>query len=91
MSDEFDPDWVVPPGATIQECLEERCLSKKDFANMSNLSAKQVDDLINGDLTINQDIANMLSRTIGSTSAFWVSLEKNYRDGLIAGKIKVQA
>lgn len=89
MSDGFNPDWAVPPGAAIQEWLDEEGLPRKKFATLSGLSAKQVDDLINGDLTIGKDIANMLSRTIGSTSAFWVSLEKNYRDGLMAGKIKV--
>jgi hypothetical protein len=45
----FKPEWVVHPGATLVEALEERSMTQAHLARLSGLSAKRLlvsDDLL---------------------------------------------
>ena len=44
----FEPDWVSSPGETIATLLEERGLSRVEFAASVSLSTDRAIDLIEG-------------------------------------------
>lgn len=73
---------AIPPGTTIKELLQDQKISQKKFAERINLSEKDMDRLINGEMPLTEDIANRLEFAIGVPAEFWNKLEKNYRKKL---------
>ncbi len=78
--EEFKPDWYCPPGATINETLKLKGLSNEDLAKALNKTIPWCNKLILGEEEIDDFIANKLSEFLGGSKAFWINLEKNYRD-----------
>lgn len=74
---------AIPPGMTIEEVLENRNMTQKEFAVRMNLSEKHVSQLINGDVALTPEVADRLARVFGVEAAFWNNLEGNYREMLI--------
>jgi HTH-type transcriptional regulator/antitoxin HigA len=78
-SDLFEPDWAVPPGATIAAILSSRSLSRESFADALGESVETIQRLLLGLEAINIDLADRLSRCLGSSQAFWVARERQFR------------
>lgn len=81
--DTFSPDWVSPPGATIQQLMRKVGYSHRALANELDIPTKVLDKVISGDEAITKSIAYQLSRILGSTPEFWLKREKQYRDEII--------
>lgn len=75
-------DWIAPPGATIQEAMEERGWTQKDLADRLGFSSKHVNLLLNGKASVTLDAAVKLERVVGSSARFWLRSEANYRTRL---------
>lgn len=78
----FTPDWVSPPGDTIADVLEERDWTQIELAERLGYSTKFISQLINGKAPINEETALKLERVLGSTAAFWLRREAQYRAAL---------
>jgi HTH-type transcriptional regulator / antitoxin HigA len=78
----FTPDWVSPPGDTIADVLEERDWTQVQLAERLGYTTKHISQLINGKAPINEETALKLERVLGSTTAFWLNREAQYRAGL---------
>lgn len=78
-SEAFEPDWAVPPGATIAAVLAARSLSRETFAETLGESVETVHRLLLGLEAVNDDLASRLSRCLGSSPTFWVAREAQYR------------
>jgi len=78
----FKPNWVSPPGETIDELLEERGWAQADLAERLGMSPKHVSLLVHGKASITADTAVALASVLGSTAEFWLRREANYRAGL---------
>lgn len=78
--DTFHPDWVSPPGATIQWLMRKVGYSHRELANELDIPTEVLDKIISGDEAITKGIACQLSRILGSTPDFWLTREKQYRD-----------
>ncbi len=78
----FTPDWVSPPGDTIADILEERDWTQVQLADRLGYTTKHISLLINGKAPINEETALKLERVLGSTTAFWLNREAQYRAGL---------
>ncbi len=78
----FNPDWVVPPGATIADLLKERGWTQVEFAQRIDYAPKHVNLLIKGKAAINEETALRLERVLGSTVGFWLTREARYRESL---------
>lgn len=76
----FSPNWVSPPGNTIQDILIEKRWTTEDFRKRMRMSKQEVDDLIEGRKQITPRIAANLSKTVGSTVEFWLKREEDYRN-----------
>jgi HTH-type transcriptional regulator/antitoxin HigA len=78
----FTPDWVSPPGYTIADILEERDWTQVQLAERLGYTTKHISLLINGKAPINEETALKLERVLGSTTAFWLKREAQYRAAL---------
>lgn len=78
----FTPDWVSPPGDTIADVLEERDWTQTELAERLGYTTKHISLLINGKAPINEQTALKLERFLGSTAAFWLRREAQYRAAL---------
>jgi HTH-type transcriptional regulator/antitoxin HigA len=78
-SEAFEPDWAVPPGATIAKVLSTRSLSRESFAAALGESVEMVQRLLLGLELVNDNLADRLSKCLGSSQAFWVAREAQYR------------
>ena len=79
---DFRPDWVSAPGETITDILEEKHLSRAEFAQNIGFAIKDADDLLRGGLTITTQVAQRLEAVLGASAAFWMSRESQYREDL---------
>ena len=78
---DFQPDWVSPPGETI-EILEEKGLTVSTFAETLNLSEEQARALLKGTWEVSISLAGRLSNTLGGSTTFWLNREAQYREDL---------
>ncbi len=79
---DFQPDWTTPPGSTIYDLMLERGWNQTELAERLGYSTKHLSQLINGKITLTDNVALRLERVLGSSSEFWLNREANYRDRL---------
>jgi addiction module HigA family antidote len=79
----FSPDWISPPGDTIEDILEERGWSKAELAQRAGFTKKHVNELVKGRAPISADAAERLSRVLGSTPDFWLVRDAQYQAALV--------
>jgi plasmid maintenance system antidote protein VapI len=78
----YDPDYAVPPGATLKETLKEEHMSQADFAIRMGMSEKTVSLLINGKAPLSIKTSLKLELVLGIPARFWNLRELNYRQAL---------
>ena len=71
---------ATPPGATIQEQLQDREISQKEFAMLMNMSEEHICNLCNGEVQLTSDDAVRLETVLGISAKFWNNLEATYRE-----------
>ena len=76
----FNPNWLSPPGDTIQDILDEKEWSLDTFSIKMGLTNQQASQLIDGTLKINPSNALRLSEVVGSSQDFWLNREAQYRE-----------
>ena len=74
---------AIPPGATIEEQLNDRGMSQKELAVRMDMSEKHINKLINGDVLLTPEIAVKLEMALGVPAKFWNNLEAIYREKII--------
>lgn len=82
LNEPFEPDWACLPGESILDLAEERGWSQSELASRLGYTEKHLSFLINGKASLTIDAASRLARVLGSTEAFWLSLEANYQNHL---------
>lgn len=79
---DFAPDWVVAPGESISDLLEERGWTQSDLAIRTGFTTKHINLLLKGNAAISEEAALKFERVLGSTARFWLSMETQYREHL---------
>jgi len=79
---EFQPDYAVPPGATLQETIDALGMTQRDLALRTGLAAKTINEIVNGKAPITPETSILLERVTGVPARMWNSLEANYREQL---------
>jgi HTH-type transcriptional regulator / antitoxin HigA len=74
----FTPDWISPPGETIEELMREKGWSELDLARSLRYS-QDIGLLINGQALITEEVALNLEKVLGGSASFWLSREARYR------------
>jgi len=83
---EFEPDYAVPPGRTLQEVIESLDMSQKELAIRTGLTVQSLIRIFKGNQPISYETANLLELATGVPASFWNNLESQYQEQLI--KIK---
>lgn len=79
---EYEPDYAVPPGQTLQETIEVLGMDQRELALRSGLSPKHINLVIKGTAPITHDTAIRLERVTGVSARMWNNLEAKYREQL---------
>ena len=75
----YRPDYAIPPGETLRETLESTGMTQADLARRTSLSAKHINQIVQGVAPISPDTALALERVLGVPARFWLALEANYQ------------
>lgn len=78
----FEPDYAVPPGATLEETMESLGMTQRDLANRTGLAVQTLNRIFKGEQPITYETANRLELVTGIAAAFWNNLETQYREQL---------
>jgi len=79
---QYLPDYVSPPGETLDEALAERGMTQVDLAQRIGMSRKHVRQVLDGAAPITPETALKLERVFGMPAQFWNNREQQYRDSL---------
>lgn len=79
---EFEPDYAVPPGATLKETIDAKGLSQSDLALRAGLAEKTISQIVNGIAPITLETAEKLELVLGIPARFWNKREASYREAL---------
>lgn len=77
---------AVPPGATIEEQLNDRGMTLKEFAASMEISQEEAKGLIAGAAPLTEELSLKLQAVFGVPASFWNNLEKIYRGKIKGGK-----
>lgn len=79
---EYRPNHVTPPGATLSETIRHCGMSQAELAIRAGLSEKHVNQIIRGKAPITQDTAVSLERVLGIDAIFWINRDARYQEHL---------
>lgn len=71
-------EFIIHPGETLKEIIEDRGMSQKELALRTGISAKHVSDVVNCLKPISVDFAKKLEYALGIDASFWINLQANY-------------
>lgn len=78
----FEPDYAVPPGATLRDAIQALNMSQAQLSLRTGLSHKHVNQIVRGSAPITHETALALEKVTGVPAKLWNNLEVNYRDRL---------
>ena len=78
----FAPRWASPPGATLQDVLDERQMTFAQLATRLQVSPQVLDGLLSGATPITVGLARRLAEAVGATVEFWLVRDAQYREDL---------
>jgi len=58
----LQPDWVSPPGETVEDLLEERRWTQAELAERTGLTPKHINDLLYSRAHTSADTASRLEK-----------------------------
>lgn len=82
IQNQYNPDYVSPPGETLEEVLEERGMSQAELAERAGRPKETINEIINGKAAITPETALELEWVLGIPASFWNNREKHYREAL---------
>lgn len=71
-------EWLIHPGETISDILEERNLTQKELAQRAGVSETFLSDVIHGKKDISKELAMGLECALDVPRSFWLNLQANY-------------
>lgn len=75
----ISPDeFIIHPGETITEIIQERDITQKELAIRTGFSAKHISEVINGKKNISALMAKKLEYALEIPASFWRNLQANY-------------
>ena len=87
----FRPDYAIPPGETLRDRLSELNISQAELAARSGLSAKHVNQIMQGIAPITLETALALERITGVPASVWNRREADYREARLRAQARVLA
>ncbi len=82
----YRPDFVSPPGETIQETLDALGMTQADLAERTGKSNKAINEIVQSKVAVTPETALQLERVLGVPAHFWLNLDVKYREWLARKK-----
>lgn len=82
IQNEFKPNYVSPPGETLQDTLDILGITPAELAQQMGQSIKTINEIIEGKAPITPDMASQLESAVDVPADFWNNRERHYRDAL---------
>ncbi|MFP4441146.1 MAG: HigA family addiction module antitoxin [Chloroflexaceae bacterium] len=82
IENQYAPDFVSPPGETLEETLEAIGMSQAELAERTGRPKKTMNEIIQGKAAITPETALQLERVLGVPASFWNEMERQYREFL---------
>ena len=78
-TNQYRPDYAVPPGWVLAERLSTQGISRAEFARRCDRSAKLISEIISGKAPIEAKTALQFERVLGVDADIWLGIEKDYQ------------
>jgi HTH-type transcriptional regulator/antitoxin HigA len=75
----YAPDYAFPPGAFLEERLDELGMTQAELSRRTGLSQKHISLLTSGEAALSPQTALLLEKVTGMPASLWNRLEANYR------------
>ena len=85
---EYFPQTVTHPGATLAEKLEELKMSQKEFALRTSKPEQTIIKVINGESSITPDMAVRFEDVLKIPAGFWMRHQRSYDEAVARNKRK---
>lgn len=89
LRNEYRPDYVSPPGETLAEVLQARCMAQSELADRTGRTPKLVNEIVKGKAPITPETALQLERVLSIPASFWNNRQRRY-DEFIAHEREVR-
>ncbi len=78
-TNQYRPDYAVPPGWVLAERLEAQGISHAEFARRCDRSGKLISEIVAGKAPIEAKTALQFERVLGVDADIWLGIEKDYQ------------
>jgi addiction module HigA family antidote len=75
---QYHPQTAIHPGETLAERLEELGVDSKEFAIRAEIPEEMVVAILNGNSSINTEIAMQFERVLKIPVHFWLNMQRSY-------------
>ncbi len=82
LENQYMPDYVTPPGETLQEILDTIGMSKAELADRVGKTPKTIGEIIKHGAPITPATAMELEKALGTPASFWNNRERRYRESV---------
>ena len=82
LENQYVPDYVTPPGETLQEILDTIGMSKAELAGRIGKTPKTIGEIIKHGAPITPTTAMELEKVLGTPASFWNNRERRYRESV---------
>ncbi len=79
-TNQFRPNYAIPPGVTLQETLDSIGMTQAELAERTGRPKKTINGIIKGKTAITSETAIQLERALAIPAGFWMSLESQYQE-----------
>ncbi|MDX2104075.1 MAG: ImmA/IrrE family metallo-endopeptidase [Alphaproteobacteria bacterium] len=78
-TNQFIPNYAIPPGAVLAEHLDVHELSHTEFARRCGRSQKLISDIIAGKAPLEPETALQFEKVLGVDASIWLAIEGEYK------------
>ena len=78
-TNQYQPDYAVPPGWILEERLAAHGISPAEFASRCDRSAKLIREIVAGKAPIEPKTALQFDRVLGVNAGIWLGIEDDYK------------
>ena len=78
-TNQYQPDYAVPPGWIVEERLAALGISHAEFARRCGRSPKLISEIISGKAPIAPKTALQFEKVMGLDASIWLGIEADYR------------
>lgn len=71
-------EYIIHPGETLAEVIEDREMSQKELAVRTGMTEKHISTVIHGQKNISAVFAKKLEYALGIETSFWMNLQAGY-------------